>query len=277
MKHHTLTLPALFAVASAAVAGTQAAYADNKRLNDSVVGNVFTVQHQAGCTNDVKINPQLQLAAQQHAVDLLNNRTLNGDIGSDGSMPQDRANAAGYRGAVAETVATNPAVAISGIELINQWYYNPRISRSCPIARTARSGFGPRTPRIAPSWWPFMDSPRDRRQPDLWVRNQDFRLRLCCKRMCHWIQAPTTTPAMRSNSASTGYRGSCGAYTPARHAATIGMSSSMRRQTDAWHGSVTGTRGGTHVTGIIRAQRCATRLTAIRVAAGVFVGLLALQ
>ncbi|BBZ69780.1 CAP domain-containing protein [Mycobacterium paraseoulense] len=125
MKHHTLTLPALFAVASAAVAGTQAAYADNKRLNDSVVGNVFTVQHQAGCTNDVKINPQLQLAAQQHAVDLLNNRTLNGDIGSDGSMPQDRANAAGYRGAVAETVATNPAVAISGIELINQWYYNP--------------------------------------------------------------------------------------------------------------------------------------------------------
>ncbi|HXO52554.1 MAG TPA: CAP domain-containing protein, partial [Mycobacterium sp.] len=36
-----------------------------------------------------------------------------------------RANAAGYRGAVAETVAINPALAISGIELINQWYYNP--------------------------------------------------------------------------------------------------------------------------------------------------------
>lgn len=67
------------------------AHADNKRLNDSVVANVFTVQHQAGCTNDVKINPQLQLAAQWHTVDVLNNRNLNGDIGSDGSTPQDRA------------------------------------------------------------------------------------------------------------------------------------------------------------------------------------------
>jgi hypothetical protein len=57
----SLTLPAL-----AAAAGTllcvPAAYADgdtatlipnNKRLNDGVVANVFTVQHQAGCTNDV--------------------------------------------------------------------------------------------------------------------------------------------------------------------------------------------------------------------------------
>jgi len=26
---------------------------------------------------------------------------------------------------VAETVAINPALAISGVELINQWYYNP--------------------------------------------------------------------------------------------------------------------------------------------------------
>jgi len=34
-------------------------------------------------------------------------------------------NAAGFHGRVAETVAINPAVAISGIELINQWYYNP--------------------------------------------------------------------------------------------------------------------------------------------------------
>src|SRR5258705_13923457 len=32
--------------------------ADNKRLNDRVVANVYTVQHQAGCTNDVKINPR---------------------------------------------------------------------------------------------------------------------------------------------------------------------------------------------------------------------------
>jgi uncharacterized protein YkwD len=98
---------------------------NNKRLNDGVVANVYTMQHQAGCTNDVKINPQLQLAAQWHAQDVLNNRSLDGEIGSDGSTPQDRANAAGFRGKVAETVAINPALAISGIELINQWYYNP--------------------------------------------------------------------------------------------------------------------------------------------------------
>lgn len=98
---------------------------NNKRLNDGVVANVFTMQHQAGCTNDVRINPQLQLAAQWHARDVLNNPNLDGDPGSDGSTPQDRANAAGFHGQVAETVAINPAVAISGVELINQWYYNP--------------------------------------------------------------------------------------------------------------------------------------------------------
>jgi hypothetical protein len=41
--------------------------ADNKRLNDGVVANVYTIQHQAGCTNDVKINPKLQFAAEWHA------------------------------------------------------------------------------------------------------------------------------------------------------------------------------------------------------------------
>jgi hypothetical protein len=124
MQYRSLALSTLFAVAAGAVSGTPAAQADNKRLNDSVVANVYTVQHQAGCTNDVKINPQLQLAAQWHAVDVLNHRNLDGDIGSDGSSPESRARAAGFRGRVAETVATNPAAAISGIELLNQWYYN---------------------------------------------------------------------------------------------------------------------------------------------------------
>jgi uncharacterized protein YkwD len=101
------------------------AKADNKRLNDSVVSNVYTIQQQAGCKNDVKTSPQLQLAAEWHARDVLNNRALDGDIGSDGSTAQDRANAAGFRGTAAETVAINPALAISGVELINQWYYNP--------------------------------------------------------------------------------------------------------------------------------------------------------
>jgi hypothetical protein len=133
MAYRSLTLPAL-AIAAALVLGTPAAHADNddntlvpnnKRLNDGVVANVYTVQHQAGCTNDVKINPQLRLAAEWHTTDVLNNRNLDGDIGSDGSTPQSRAEAAGYRGKVAETVAINTALAISGVELINQWYYNP--------------------------------------------------------------------------------------------------------------------------------------------------------
>jgi uncharacterized protein YkwD len=101
---------------------------NNKRLNDGVVANVYTMQHQAGCTNDVKINPQLQLAAQRHTRDVLNNRNLDGDIGSDGSTPQDRANAAGFHGPAAETVAINQSIAISGNDLINRWYYNPAYS-----------------------------------------------------------------------------------------------------------------------------------------------------
>ena len=125
MRYRPLTLPAMAVVAAGLVLGMPAAHADNKRLNESVVANVYTVQHQAGCKNDVKVNPQLQLAAEWHTRDVLNNRNLDGDIGSDGSTVQSRAEAAGYRGTVAETVAINPALAISGVELINQWYYNP--------------------------------------------------------------------------------------------------------------------------------------------------------
>lgn len=85
---------ALSATTAVAIMAAPAARADDKRLNDGVVANVYTVQRQAGCTNDVTINPQLQLAAQWHTLDLLNNRHLNDDTGSDGSTPQDRAHAA---------------------------------------------------------------------------------------------------------------------------------------------------------------------------------------
>ncbi|BCP14221.1 CAP domain-containing protein [Mycobacterium paraintracellulare] len=98
---------------------------NNKRLNDGMVANVYTMQHQAGCTNDVRNNPRLQAAAQQHARDVLNNHALDGDVGSDGSTPQDRANASGFRGQVAETVAINQSIAISGNDLINRWYHDP--------------------------------------------------------------------------------------------------------------------------------------------------------
>src|ERR1700761_187477 len=129
MPYRSLTWTGLSVMVVGTLLGMPAARADgdnntlipnNKRLNDGVVANVFTMQHQAGCTNDVKPNRQLQQAARQHTHDVLNNRNLDGDIGSDGSTPQDRANAAGFHGPVAETVAINPALAISGIELLNQ-------------------------------------------------------------------------------------------------------------------------------------------------------------
>jgi uncharacterized protein YkwD len=122
----------LLSVAGALTAPTAAA--DNKRLNSAVVSAVYTLQHQAGCTNDVIRNNALTLAAEWHAEDMLANRNINDDTGSDGSQPQDRANAAGFRGKAAETVAINPAVAISSLELVNQWYYNPddmAIIRDC--------------------------------------------------------------------------------------------------------------------------------------------------
>jgi hypothetical protein len=117
--------PVLLAAVLAAGLAAPAAHADNRRLNSSVVANIYTIQHQAGCTTNIKINPKLQLAAQWHTDDVLNDRALDGDIGSDGSTVQARAAAAGYSGVVAETVAINSALAISGIELLNQWYYNP--------------------------------------------------------------------------------------------------------------------------------------------------------
>lgn len=116
------------------VALSSPAAADNRRLNQGVVANVYTVQHEAGCTSDVKVDPRLQLAAEWHTNDVLNNRTLDGHIGSDGSTPQHRGEAAGFRGRVSETVAINPALSISGVELINQWYYRPdylAIMRDC--------------------------------------------------------------------------------------------------------------------------------------------------
>ena len=116
---------AVGAAALLAVAGAPAAHADNTRLNNGVVANVYTVQHQAGCTGDVKKNPALTQAAEWHANDVLNNRSLDGDLGSDGSTVRSRAAAAGFKGTVAQTVAINPALAINNLDVINQWYYDP--------------------------------------------------------------------------------------------------------------------------------------------------------
>ncbi len=113
-------------VLAAAALTMPEAHADNARLNRSVVANVYTVQHQAGCKTNIKVNPQLQLAAEWQTNDVLNNRALDGDLGSDGSTPQSRAEAAGFRGRVSQTVAINQSLAINNLDVINQWYYDPR-------------------------------------------------------------------------------------------------------------------------------------------------------
>lgn len=98
------------------------ALADNRRLNDGVVANVYTIEHQRGCINEVKINPQLQLAAQWHANDLLNNRTLDGDIGSDGSTVQDPGQRCGVQGGDGRH-QSDPGHQRGGDH--NQWFYRP--------------------------------------------------------------------------------------------------------------------------------------------------------
>jgi hypothetical protein len=112
-------------IALGALIAAPVANADNSRLNNGVVTNVDTIKKHAGCTTDLRINPQLQLAAQRHTIDVLNNRDRDGDIGSDGSTVQDRARGAGYNGTVAETVAVNQSLAINGLDVMGNWYYRP--------------------------------------------------------------------------------------------------------------------------------------------------------
>ena len=119
--------PALIAgLAAVAFVTAPLAGADNARLNNGVIANVYTVQHQAGCDNDIKQTLALGLAAQRQARDMISNRALDGDLGSDGSTPQSRAADAGFVGAVSQTVAINPALAINNVDVINQWYNDPR-------------------------------------------------------------------------------------------------------------------------------------------------------
>jgi len=125
LRPATRIMAQAFVIAALSVAAAPLASADNSRLNSGVVANVYTLQHQVGCTTDIKVNRSLQLAAQWHARDVLNNRALDGDLGSDGSTPQSRAAAAGFTGVATQTVAINPALAINNLDVINQWYYNP--------------------------------------------------------------------------------------------------------------------------------------------------------
>jgi len=100
---------AAFGVCLAIAAGSTAATAnaDNSRLNNSVIADVYAVQHQAGCTNDVKPDQQLRLAA--NGTPLMCSTIA---ISMPTSAPTDphrkTAPTRWLRGAVAETVAINP-------------------------------------------------------------------------------------------------------------------------------------------------------------------------
>jgi uncharacterized protein YkwD len=98
------------------------AHADNSRQLRSIFIDIYTAQQRAGCKTDPRLDSRLVEAARLHTLDVLGNRDLNGDIGSDGSTPQDRANGQGFSGKVAQTVAINPALAISDVEILNQWW-----------------------------------------------------------------------------------------------------------------------------------------------------------
>lgn len=62
--------------------------------------NIYTAQRRNGCTTEPRLDGRLVDAARRDTLDVLNNHDINGDVGSDGSTPQDRANAAGFRGKV---------------------------------------------------------------------------------------------------------------------------------------------------------------------------------
>jgi uncharacterized protein YkwD len=98
---------------------------NNARLNNSVYVNINTAQRQNGCTTDSNMDGRLTNAARRHTLDVLNNPDINGDIGSDGSNPQDRARDAGFNGKAAETVAIVPSLAINGIQILGQWWWDP--------------------------------------------------------------------------------------------------------------------------------------------------------
>lgn len=101
------------------------AYGDNNRLNYDTFLNIYTMQHQAGCVTEAHPDAHLVEAARRHAIDAVNDPTINGDLGSDGSTAQTRANDAGFVGTASQTVATNPALAINGIDILGQWYWDP--------------------------------------------------------------------------------------------------------------------------------------------------------
>jgi len=109
--------------ATGAMLCASSASADNKRLNEYTYSGIYGAHQLNNCTNVDRIRRLRVLddAARIHTLDVLNDRNLDGDIGSDGSTPQVRAASVGYRGVVGETVAINAALAISNLEVMTRW------------------------------------------------------------------------------------------------------------------------------------------------------------
>jgi hypothetical protein len=124
-------LAALTLAATLTAPGAQAFPGSNNRLHAAIASNVYTLQQRAGCLLQPEppglamINDKLVAAARDHTFDVLEHRELGGDIGSDGSSPQDRALAAGYHGVASESTAVFNSFASNAIEVMNQWYYDP--------------------------------------------------------------------------------------------------------------------------------------------------------
>jgi len=113
--------------ATGAMLCASSANADNKRLNEYTYSGIYGAHQLNNCTNVDRIRRLRVLddAARIHTLDVLNDRNLDGDIGSDGSTPQVRAASVGYRGVVGETVAINAALAISNLEVMTRWFNDP--------------------------------------------------------------------------------------------------------------------------------------------------------
>jgi uncharacterized protein YkwD len=116
---------AVLVSSTAIVAYPGTARADNNRLNNGVFANISEAQQLNGCESPPHTDARLVEAARRHTIDVRDHSQISDDIGSDGSTPGDRARAAGFVGKVSETVAIDAAVAISGIEILHQWWYDP--------------------------------------------------------------------------------------------------------------------------------------------------------
>ncbi|MGH3556325.1 MAG: CAP domain-containing protein [Mycobacterium sp.] len=120
-----MPLPMLALLVGTVTWSAPAAHADNARLNAAIFADIYAAQHQNGCTTEPRRDGRLVDAARRHSLDALNNPNINGDVGSDGSQPQERARDAGFNGKVAETFATMPNVTINGIDVLGQWWWDP--------------------------------------------------------------------------------------------------------------------------------------------------------